>query len=101
MLKASKKLKMIHTIWKNKRYEISQNLKRKKQLELKMLAEYLFKGKRQSCMYICVYIFFPVIFPAIVTNFNNCIINKVRLKNFQTKNVITNVLPVVYFQTID
>jgi len=31
-------------IWKNKRYKISQDLKRKKQIELKMLAEYLFKG---------------------------------------------------------
>lgn len=31
-------------IWKNKRYKISQDLKRKKQIEMKMLAEYLFKG---------------------------------------------------------
>lgn len=35
-------------IWKKKRCKMAQDLKRKKQLELKMLAEYLFKG---SLMY--------------------------------------------------
>lgn len=35
-------------IWKNKRYKISQDLKRKKQTELKILAEYLFKGDYNS-----------------------------------------------------
>uniref|UniRef100_A0A2S2P5E5 Uncharacterized protein n=1 Tax=Schizaphis graminum TaxID=13262 RepID=A0A2S2P5E5_SCHGA len=43
-VKAANKLRKIHMIWKNKRYKISQDLKRKKQIELKMLAEYLFKG---------------------------------------------------------
>lgn len=41
---ATNKLRKIHVIWKNKRFKISQDLKRKKQVELKMLAEYLFKG---------------------------------------------------------
>jgi len=41
---ATNKLRKIHMIWKNKRYKITQDLKRKKQIELKMLAEYLFKG---------------------------------------------------------
>ncbi|XP_015377719.1 PREDICTED: unconventional myosin-Ic-A-like, partial [Diuraphis noxia] len=49
--KASNKLRKIHMIWKNKRYKISQDLKRKKQIELKMLAEYLFKDKK--CSYDC------------------------------------------------
>ncbi|VVC28690.1 Class I myosin tail homology domain [Cinara cedri] len=56
-IEASKKLKTIHTIWKNKRYDISQNLKRKKQLELKMLAEYLFKDKKSNyeCITRCLF----------------------------------------------
>ncbi|XP_060842578.1 unconventional myosin IC-like [Rhopalosiphum padi] len=50
-IKAANKLRKIHMIWKNKRYKISQDLKRKKQIELKMLAEYLFKDKK--CSYEC------------------------------------------------
>lgn len=49
MFQATNKFKQIHTIWKNKRYKISQDLRRKKQLELKILAEYLFKGNFKSC----------------------------------------------------
>ncbi|XP_003245506.1 unconventional myosin IC-like [Acyrthosiphon pisum] len=50
-IKATNKLRKIHMIWKNKRYKMSQDLKRKKQIELKMLAEYLFKDKK--CSYEC------------------------------------------------
>ncbi|KAL5234355.1 hypothetical protein ACI65C_001765 [Semiaphis heraclei] len=50
-IKATNKLRKIHMIWKNKRYKISQDLKRKKQIEMKMLAEYLFKDKK--CSYDC------------------------------------------------
>lgn len=50
--KATSQLKKIHKIWKNKRYKISQDLKRKKQLELKMLAEYLFKGNENRVHFI-------------------------------------------------
>lgn len=56
MFQATNKLKKIHTIWKNKKYKISQDLKRKKQIELKMLADHLFKGIKPI---VVVFILFP------------------------------------------
>lgn len=49
----------MHTIWKNKKYKISQDLKRKKQIELKMLADHLFKGIKLIGLDRVVFILFP------------------------------------------
>lgn len=49
LFKATNQLKKsIRKIWRNKKYEISQDMKHKKKMELKMLAEYLFKGNEKS-----------------------------------------------------